>query len=247
MNGQVGQWQLQIPEDVETLLRHSEITSCEHIPWGSNYTFCVGLELDGRSGLGIYKPRRGERPLWDFPDGTLYQREYAAFVVSQAVGWPFVPATIIRDGPHGVGTVQLYVESEPPGSIGELQRPDDLDLARIAAFDIFANNADRKAGHLLRDRDGRMWGIDHGLCFNVPPKVRTVLLHYCGEPIPDPVLEEMRAFRGDALRAEGLKATLASVLDEEEIEVFFRRIDGMLDRGIYPTLGGYRNVPWPPF
>jgi len=240
-------WRPNIPRDVHVLLRHGTVTSCEHIPWGSNYTFCVGLEVDGQSGLGVYKPRRGERPLWDFPDGTLYRREYSAFLVSQAIGWAFVPPTVIRDGPHGVGSVQLFVESEPPGSTKELERPDDMDLARMAAFDIFTNNADRKAGHILRDGDGRLWGIDHGLCFNVPPKVRTVLLHYCGAPVPEPVLDELRAFRADETRVEGLTAALDPVLDAEEIDILFRRIDAMLDRGVYPTLGGYRSVPWPPF
>jgi uncharacterized repeat protein (TIGR03843 family) len=240
-------WHPEFPEEIRELLTHGEITSCEHIPWGSNYTFCVALEIEGQSTLGVYKPRRGERPLWDFPDGTLYCREYAAFVVSQAVGWPFIPPTVIRDGPHGIGTVQLYVESEPPGSMRELQRPDDLDLARIAAFDIFTNNADRKAGHLLRDRSGAIWGIDHGLCFNVPPKVRTVLLHFCGEPLPQAVRDELSAFRSDAARVEGLTTILESVLDPEEVVLLFTRIDRMIESGEYPTLGGYRNVPWPPF
>jgi hypothetical protein len=247
MDAPAEQWRPQIADDVYTLLTQGEVTGLEHIPWGSNYTFCATLEVDGLAGLGIYKPRRGERPLWDFPDGTLYQREYAAFVVSQAVGWPFVPPTVIRDGPHGVGSMQLFVDSEPPGSIKELQRPDDLELARIAAFDIFANNADRKAGHLLRDREGRMWGIDHGLTFNLPLKVRTVLLHYCGEQIPQPVLQEMRAFREDAARVNALVAALAGVLEDEEIEIFLKRMDAMIGCGLYPTLGGYRNVPWPPF
>jgi hypothetical protein len=247
MDAPAEQWRPYIPDDVYTLLTQGEVTSLEHIPWGSNYTFCATLELEDRSGLGIYKPRRGERPLWDFPDGTLYRREYAAFVVSQAVGWPFVPPTVIRDGPHGVGTMQLFVESEPPGSIKELQRPDDLELARIAAFDIFANNADRKAGHLLRDPAGRVWGIDHGLTFNVPLKVRTVLLHYCGEPIPDTVLGEVRDFRGNGARVDGLTRFLADVLADDEVEIFLKRMDAMIDCGAYPTLSGYRNVPWPPF
>jgi len=240
-------WRPYVERDVHVLLRHGEITSCEHIPWGSNYTFCVGLSFEGLSGLGVYKPRRGERPLWDFPDGTLYRREYAAFLVSRAIGWPFVPPTVIRDGPHGVGTVQLFIESQPPGSIRELQRTDDLDLARVAAFDIIANNADRKAGHLLRDPGGRLWAIDHGLCFNVPPKVRTVLLHFCGEPVPAAVLGELREFREDSARVDGLTAALAPVIDPDETALLYRRIDAIVEAGCYPTLSGYRNVPWPPF
>src|SRR5439155_9690498 len=111
-------------------------------------------------------------------------------------------------GPHGVGSVQLFVDSEPLRSVRELQRGEDLELARIAAFDFVTNNADRKAGHVLRDAGGRLWGIDQGLCFNVVPKVRTILLHFCGEPVPDEVLAELRAFRSDTARLEGVQSAL---------------------------------------
>jgi hypothetical protein len=240
-------WRPDVPVEIHRVLRHGEITRCEHIPWGSNYTFCVTLLLDGYERLGVYKPRRGERPLWDFPEGTLYQREYAAFVASQALGWPFIPATVIRRGPHGVGSVQLFVEADPPRSIRELQESGDLDLARVAAFDFVTNNADRKAGHLLRGPDGKLWSIDHGLCFNVDPKVRTVLLHYCGTPVPVAILNELRAFRADVGRVEGLDTTLRPVIACEEFDVFLRRVDALIEHGIYPTPTGYRAVPWPPF
>lgn len=240
-------WQPDVPLDVHRLLRHGEITECEHIPWGSNYTFCVTLRFDGAEGRGIYKPRKGERPLWDFPHGTLYRREFAAFVASQALGWLFIPATVVRQGPYGVGSVQLFVEAEPPGSIRALQDSDDIELARVAAFDIIANNADRKAGHLLRDPAGKLWGIDHGLCFNVSPKVRTVLLHYCGQPVPTTVLAELRRFREDASRVDGLLAALQPAVTEEEANFFLQRVDWLIEHGIYPRLDGYRAVPWPPF
>jgi len=243
----VSPWRPSVPRALHELLKHGAITKCEHIPWGSNYTFCVSLHFDGRDGLGVYKPRRGERPLWDFPDGTLYRREHAAFVASQALGWSFVPPTVIRDGPHGVGSVQLFVESEPPRSMRELQDVADLDLARVAAFDFVTNNADRKAGHLLRGPDGKLWGIDQGLCFNVVPKVRTVLLHYCGQAIPRPVLAEMRAFSADRCRLDGLTTILGSLITGEEIDAFLERVDWMLEQGVYPSLSPYRNVPWPPF
>src|SRR4051794_18165544 len=167
-----------MPPDVHALLRDGEIAGLELIPWGSNYTFCATIRCDERECLGVYKPLRGERPLWDFPSGTLYRREYAAYLVSQAIGWPFIPLTLIRDGPHGVGAMQLFVDAEPARSMREIQDPDELRLARIAAFDFITNNADRKAGHILRDSSGDFWGIDQGLCFNVDPKVRTVLIHY---------------------------------------------------------------------
>ena len=242
-----GHWRPTVPLEVHQLLRHGEITKLEHIPWGSNYTFCASLQFQGREGLGVYKPRRGERPLWDFPHGTLYRREYAAYLTSQALGWPAIPPTLIRQGPHGVGSMQLFVESEPPTSIRELQRVDDLDLARVAAFDFVTNNADRKAGHLLRDSHGKIWWIDHGLCFNVVPKVRTVLLHFCGEPVPPRILGELSSFRADQTCVDGLCGALRTVLEEDEIQVFFRRVDWILDCGKYPTLDPYRSVPWPPF
>jgi len=240
-------WRPEVPLQVHQLLRHGEITKAELIPWGSNYTFCVNLQFQGREGLGVYKPRRGERPLWDFPSGTLYRREVAAYLTSQALGWPFIPTTLIRGGPHGVGSVQLFVDSEPLRSVRELQRGEDLELARIAAFDFVTNNADRKAGHVLRDAGGRLWGIDQGLCFNVVPKVRTVLLHFCGQPIPAVVHGELETFRRDATRCEGLTSALGGLLDCEEIDAFWHRVDWVLERGIYPSLDPYRSVPWPPF
>ena len=241
-----GYWRPDIPIGIHRLLRHGEITQTELIPWGSNYTFCVTLELDGSQGLGVYKPRRGERPLWDFPSGTLYRREVAAFLTSRAMGWSFIPTTLVRAGPHGVGSIQLFIESEPPQSIRELQQSDDLDLARMAVFDIVANNADRKVGHILKDAEGKLWGIDQGLCFNVDPKVRTILQHFCGSPIPPVVLGELRAFREDALRYEGLARALGLLLDEDEVDLYQRRVSWMLTHGAYPSLDPYHSVPWPP-
>lgn len=240
-------WHPYVPQEAHLLLRHGAITEAEQIPWGSNYTFVVSLRFEGLEGRAVYKPRRGERPLWDFPSGTLYRREFAAFLASQALGWPFIPPTVVRDGPYGVGSVQLFVEADPPRSIRELQESSELDLARIAAFDIITNNADRKAGHILRDGDGKVWGIDHGLCFNVDPKVRTVLLHYCAQPVPEAVLSELRVFREDSSRIESLLSTLSPVITEEEAALFLRRADWMIEHGTYPSLSGYRNVPWPPF
>jgi uncharacterized repeat protein (TIGR03843 family) len=143
--------------------------------------------------------------------------------------------------------MQLFVESEPIRSIRELEKSRDLDLARIAAFDFVTNNADRKAGHVLRDGRGQLWGIDQGLCFNVVPKVRTVLLHFCGEPIPAPVLTELKAFRQHTERCDGLAGALGLLLDCDEVDAFMRRVDWLLERGVYPSLDPYRNVPWPPF
>src|SRR5918999_2700568 len=174
------------------LLEQAEIVECKGLPWGSNYTYAVALGSEaGRQVLGIYKPRRGEVPLWDFPDGTLYRRELAAYVFSQHLGWPFIPPTVIRDGPYGVGSVQLYVEPDPRVTYDHLRTRLPHELRRIAVFDCVANNADRKAGHfLLGQHDGQLWGIDHGLTFNAAPKLRTVVWDYCGEPIPEDLLAD---------------------------------------------------------
>jgi uncharacterized repeat protein (TIGR03843 family) len=240
-------WAPDVAPEVHQLLKHGAITSLQHIPWGSNYTFAATLEFEGRQGIGVYKPQRGERPLWDFPHGTLYLRERAAYIASAAFGWASIPPTVIRSGPHGVGSVQLYVDSEPPRSIRELQRSDNLDLARAAAFDFMTNNADRKAGHLLRDAAGKIWWIDHGLCFNIEPKVRTVLLHFCGEAVPAPVLAEIASFRSNSECVRAVGEVLATLIEPEEVEIFLKRVDWLLDRGRYPNLDPYHSNPWPPF
>ena len=233
--------------NVEQLLRQGEVESLEQIPWGSNHTFRVELRLGDARTRAIYKPRQGERPLRDFPYGTLYLREHAAFVVSQALGWPFVPPTLVRDGPLGVGSMQLFVEGEPLLSMKAVQEAPADDLAKIAAFDIITNNADRKGGHVLRDSGGKLWAIDHGLCFNVDPKIRTVLQHYCGEPVPSVVLDQLIAFHDDGARVETLRCALDGVISPEEFEVLMRRLDGLVAEGRYPRLDYYQSVPWPPW
>lgn len=233
--------------DIFQLLREGTVETCELIPWGSNYTFCARLSQDGRSTLAVYKPQRGERPLWDFPPGTLYLREYAAYLTSEALGWRFVPPTVVRDGPHGIGSVQLFVESEPMQSMAQIEACSDPDLARIAAFDLITNNADRKGAHILVDAAGRLWAIDHGLCFNVDHKLRTILQHFCGGPLPPEVLGELRAFQGSLERREDARRRLAAALGAEEVAAFDARVDWLAEHGVYPWLNGYRSVPWPPF
>lgn len=233
------------PAHLEVLTRGS-FESCEQIRWGSNYTFWVALRHGADQLLAVYKPRQGERPLWDFPQGTLYLREYAAYVTSQALGWPFVPLTIVREGPYGIGSLQLFVEAEPFPSIKALETLEDLDLTRIAVFDQLTNNADRKGGHVLRDAAGKLWAIDHGLCFGTIARVRTVLQQYCGQPVPSVVLDELRAFL-DADGLERLCHSLDAVIAVDEYEAFSRRLERLLEDGVFPRLDYYRSVPWPPF
>jgi uncharacterized repeat protein (TIGR03843 family) len=229
---------------MEAFLRRARIQDCKLVPWGSNYTFAVALadpqgEYDET--IGVYKPRAGEVPLWDFPDGTLYQREYAAYVVSQSLGWGFIPTTVIRDGPHGIGTVQEYIEPEPNAHYFNLRSGHADELKRIALFDLIANNADRKAGHCFTGlHDRRIWGIDHGLTFNVQPKLRTVIWDFCGEPIADELLAQLRGVSTDGK----LAARLRSHLDPLEIRAFQARASRLAEAGVYPELSSRRNVPY---
>jgi hypothetical protein len=233
-----------LPEDVALdLLRNSEISASRLIPWGSNYSFAVALEdADGRTQLAIYKPRAGEVPLYDFPEGTLYLREFAAYLFSRWAGWDLVPPTVVREGPHGVGSVQLYVQPE-----GERRDQHDFwssrdpAIERMVLFDHIVNNADRKISHCLRDASGKVWGIDHGLTFNREPKLRTVLWQFVGEPISPPLRRELADFRD---RGEELHDTLGDVIDRREFEALVGRISRFADHGCYPALNPRRNVPY---
>ena len=173
------------------LLQNGEITTCELTPLGSNYTFLACLRLEDRSCQAIYKPRDGEVPLWDFPPGTLYKREAAAYLLSEILGWDFIPLTIIRDGPYGIGSVQLYVDHDPSQNYHTLTDADADGLRLIACYDLVSNNTDRKANHVLVDPEGKLWGIDQGLCFHAETKIRTCIWDFCGEPIPRPHLDSL--------------------------------------------------------
>jgi len=224
-------------------LTEGEAIACQPIGWGSNYSFAMVLRRGEEQRLAVYKPRRGEVPLWDFPDGTLYRREYASFLVTQALGWDFVPPTVVGDGPHGVGTIQLYVDPEPNVDPATLRQTNEGELMRIFLFDIFANNADRKTGHCVRDRAGKLWGIDHGLTFNVTSKLRTTIWDFCGEPIPASILGEMTSFLADHARTDALNAQLRGLLDRPEIATFHARLERLVKLGTFPDLDPYRNVP----
>lgn len=225
------------------LLRTAEISAAQLIPWGSNYSFAVALEpAEGPTRLAIYKPRAGEAPLYDFPDGTLFQRELAAYLFSKWAGWNLVPPTVVRDGPHGEGSVQLYIEPESGSEDRESfwgGRSEEIE--RLVLFDHLTNNADRKLSHCLRDRDGKVWGIDHGLTFNLEPKLRTVLWQFVGEPISPRLKADLDVLAG---RAPELESVLAGVIAPEEISAIFRRMCDLRERGVYPRLNPRRNVPY---
>jgi hypothetical protein len=241
-----GESQRQTPlteDEALHVLTTADFSGAQLIPWGSNYTFAVVLEAeDGRSVLAIYKPRAGEAPLWDFPDGTLYKREVAAYRFSKWAGWDLVPATVVRDGPHGEGSLQLYIEPEPETENREQFWGSTIpEIERLVLFDHLTNNADRKIGHCLRDRNGKVWGIDHGLTFNCEPKLRTVLWQFVGDPISPELLEELRSMRE---RQHELTDLLGDVLSADEIAVLARRLERMSEHGMHPRLNPRRNVPY---
>ena len=238
------------PRDPFPLLERGAIEGVELIPWGSNYTFAALLRGDdGAFCYAVYKPRRGEVPLRDFPSGTLYKREVAAYHLAQALGWEIVPPTVVReDGPHGIGSVQLYVEprADAAGHFDKLRETHRCDLQRMAVFDLLANNADRKGGHCLLDVRGHVWGIDHGLTFHQVPKLRTVIWEYCGASIPPDLLQCLAAFRLDEQRVRLLRTHLEPLLASAEVDALFERWDRLLLNPCFPQLDPYRNVPWPP-
>lgn len=233
-------------EDAAKLLESGEIIAGGRITWSSNHAFLVHVSAGcGEYIRAVYKPRDGERPLYDFPLGTLYRREYAAFVVSRALGWPRVPVTVMRDGPLGPGSMQLFVESDPNVTYFELAGERREELYELAVFDLLVNNADRKAGHCLLDADGVIWSIDHGLTFHSEFKVRTVMLDLWGQPFPTEHQHSLHAIAPQLEPGGRLAESLSGVLLPQELASLGKRLAAMLADPILPDLDPYRNVPWP--
>ncbi|CAG0928883.1 hypothetical protein TFLX_01123 [Thermoflexales bacterium] len=232
------------------LLTRGDLQPQGLLPWGSNYTFLVNVTLGELQTAAIYKPREGERPLWDFPDGTLCQREVAAFVVSQALDWFIVPPTVLRDGPHGIGMVQFYINCNPEEHFFTLQEETRFhdQFKQIALFDLLINNADRKSGHCLRDEQDHIWAIDHGVSFAVEPKLRTVIWEFGGQPIPVRWVETLKEFRTRfSQRDDPAIRALSQLLDKRELAALKRRTDQIIQMGCFPKpQPGYRQIPWPP-
>jgi uncharacterized repeat protein (TIGR03843 family) len=228
-------------EQFRGLLATGEIEVIGRLPNSSNATLLVNVSCGDESVRGVYKPGRGERPLWDFPPG-LYRREVAAYELSRALGWDQVPCTVLRDGPYDEGSVQLFVEFEPQEhyfSIHE-ERPDLHDeLRRMAVFDIIANNTDRKGGHVLLGTDGHVWGIDHGVCFSDDFKLRTVIWEFAGEDIPDGMLAPVEAL------ADALPREVTDMLSGDEVDAMIDRIGWLLDNRVFPSPGSRYEYPWP--
>lgn len=212
----------------------------------SNATLYCTVSLDGVSAGCVHKPVAGERPLWDFPDGTLAFREVAAYEVSAATGWDLVPPTVLRDGPFGPGMAQLWVDVDESVDLVALARSAHPDLRRMAVLDAVLNNADRKGGHLLPVPGGRVFGVDHGVCFAADDKLRTLLWQWRGQPLDDDATEVLRDLQA-ALDAD-LGRRLAGLLSRREVAAVRRRVARLLAAGVHPLpTGDWPAVPWPPF
>ncbi|MFF0590522.1 SCO1664 family protein [Streptomyces sp. NPDC003781] len=255
------------------LLAQGELTVRGRIRDASNAALYCTVTHEGHEAACVYKPVAGERPLWDFPDGTLAQREVAAYEVSEATGWGLVPPTVLRDGPYGEGMVQLWIETVPdtellalvdeeepgPGwkgialaDVGEgrtalLVHADDERLRRLAVLDAVINNADRKGGHLLPAADERLYGIDHGVTFHAENKLRTLLWGWAGDPLTEEALAALDALR-EALKDGGtLAIRLAALITPAELDATRARVDALLAAGKHPEPGGeWPAIPWPP-
>jgi uncharacterized repeat protein (TIGR03843 family) len=233
------------PAAVLELLAEGELEVLGRIPWASNATLLARVCRRESTSMAIYKPRRGEQPLWDFPDGTLYRREVAAYVVSEALGWGLVPPTIARGGPFGTGSVQLYVEANAQLTAFELVEHGNRAMPLVAAFDVVVNNADRKGGHCLAETvDGRVWAIDHGVCFHEEPKLRTVVWDFAGQALPARVVADLEELAA-AVRGGALGRELRELLHPDEITALGDRASRLARAGCLPLPRGRRPYPWP--
>jgi hypothetical protein len=215
--------------------------------WGSNFTFLVDVDCADGKFKAVYKPVRGERPLWDFPPESLAGREVAAYLVSRGIGWDFVPPTVFRqDAPEGPGSLQLFIEHDPEHHYFTFRPADREQLPKVALFDYLVNNTDRKAGHMIVGPDGRLWLIDHGVCFHTEPKLRTVVWDFAGESISEKDGSTLRQFRKKLEHGSLLRNELERFLTPEETEAIRSRLDTLLQEGRFPTpTENERAYPWP--
>ena len=233
-------------EHVLDLLRNGRMTVEMELGNASNYAFLVSVKQPDLACLAVYKPRRGERPLWDFPRGTLFKREYAAFLVSMALDWTLVPPTVLRRGRFGIGAVQLYIDAVSEGNFFSLRERCGAIFQRMCAFDYVINNADRKGGHCLLGSDGRVWAIDHGISFNEEFKLRTVIWDWAGEPLPQDIVDDLQDFSLQLKKGSDLAAALRRLLLPNEVDAMRRRVGTLLDARTFPMpLPDFPNIPWP--
>ena len=230
---------------VPRVLGTGELEVLGLLPNATNHTFLARAKSADEDLLAVYKPRRGEAPLWDFPEGTLCAREVAAYVVSRALGWPNVPATVLRDGPYGVGSVQRFVPHDPEEHYFTLAERFPEEFRRVAAFDMVVNNADRKSGHCLLGEDGRIFLVDHGVCFSDEPKLRTVIWDFIGDPVEEGTRTDVRRLAGE-IRGGQVRDELANLLAPAELAALAERAAAVAAAVRFPEPGPDRPFPWPP-
>jgi uncharacterized repeat protein (TIGR03843 family) len=237
-------------EQALDILRRGRIEEKGLLPYSSNHSFLVLVHKDEWSLPAVYKPQRGENPLWDFEWGTLCKREAAAYVVSHGLGWDLVPPTVLRDGTRGLGSVQVFVDHD--GDAHYFTTAEDArynkTFRRLALFDFVVNNADRKSGHCLVGTEERVWAIDHGICFHAEYKLRTVIWEFSCEPIEPPLLDDLRSFSGNLANNDCvITRQLRALLNKQELAAMRRRVDQLLRSSSYPApIPQRRNYPWPP-
>jgi uncharacterized repeat protein (TIGR03843 family) len=235
--------------ELVALLAYGALTLEGWIPWSSNHTLLARVRGDGAEALVVYKPRRGERPLWDFDAGTLCQREVAAYLLSRALGWPRIPLVGLREGPLGSGSVQLFMAADFAQHYFTLRdRPEHAEaFRRLALFDYLTNNADRKGGHLLLGQDGRVWAIDHGLTFHTDYHLRTVIWEWAGQEVPAAWLGELAALHASLADAEHwLRRALRCLISPREVAALRGRVAVLLRGAVFPLPHrGWRNTPYP--
>jgi hypothetical protein len=228
-------------------LAEGEIEVLGSMPDSSNDTLLARCRGEKQECFAIYKPARGETPLWDFPDGTLHRREVAAYVVADAIGWPNVPPTVLRDGPFGPGSLQLFVRFDAAEHYFTLGAERADDFRRIALFDLVVNNADRKAGHCLLGEDGTIWVIDHGVCFSDEPKLRTVIWDFIDEPIPPGLSDDLARLGAKLATTSTTRLALEALLAPAEVDATAERLERLVASGRFPEPEpGVRPIPWPP-
>jgi len=229
-------------------LENGNISALGLVPIGSNYTFLVDVEYKKQIVKAIYKPEAGEQPLLDFPPGTLYKREYAAYLLSELLTWHFVPTTIIREGPYGIGSLQQYIQGDFETNYFTIRETQLAKLKTIAIFDIITNNADRKASHCFLDRTNTIWAIDHGLTFNEQWTLRTVIWDFINQTIPEFILTQLKILKNQLDTQSSQTIQLESMLTKKEIDKLNQRIENLLLFQRFPSPDkDRRNIPFPWF
>ena len=230
------------------ILNKGEIEVEGQFVWGSNYTFLCEVIYQEQGLKAVYKPTRGERPLWDFPNETLAGREAAAYLVSEAGGWQFVPPTVYRqEAPAGPGSLQLFIEHDPEYHYFKFTAEERMRLMPVALFDAIINNTDRKGGHVLVDEQDQFWLIDHGVCFHIQPKLRTVIWDFAGKPILEPDCRQLEQLQRKLMPDNDLHQELLVYLSQREIQAMRQRIEVLLTERVFPEPSENRySYPWPP-